>query len=377
MKNSFFKLVSLGSLLVVVAACEKDEVKVTSDITGTPTLSAASSLPTNGVLTSANAARPGIIYSWTPLTFNNSATTVIPVTYSLEVAKRGSSFANSTTIDLPNKAGANRDTIKVGDLNAALIRAGLTPEVAGEVDVRLRAAYANNMSMVLSTNSLTVAATPYSRELYTFGSLGGLGSGSPFVRETAPRKYDGYIYVPAAPNNTFKFSNTSSASGTVTGIGSLGTPVTAANGVVTVTGSMAAAGSGNDITLPGGRMYRIELDLNTGVNTFKATSTTWGIVGSATTNDGSGWNASKPLTYNTTTKKWEGTINLPGTGSNNEYKFRANDEWTINFGDSPASAPDGVLDYDGANIKLASPGTGYKVSLDLNDAGNYKYTVTR
>ncbi|RAK69564.1 SusE domain-containing protein [Hymenobacter edaphi] len=375
MKNSFFKLVSLGSLLVVFAACEKDEVKVTSDITNTPTLAAASSLPANGVLTSANAARPGIIYSWTPLSFNTSATTIIPVTYSLEVAKSGSNFANSTTVDLGTNT--TRDTLTVGEINSALIRAGLTPEVVGQAEVRLRAAYANNMSIVMSTNALSISATPYSRELYTFGALGALSSGSAFVRETTPRKYDGYIYVPAAPNNTFKFSNTSSTSGTVTGVASLAPPTTSSTDVVTVNGVMGAAGSGNDITLPGGRVYRIELDLNTGVNTFKATSVVWGIVGSATTNDGAGWSASKQMTYNVTTKKWEGTFDLPGTGTNNEYKFRANNDWAINFGDSPSSAPDGVLDYSGDNIKLVSPGTGYKVSLDLNDAGNYKYSVSR
>lgn len=373
MKNSFFKLLGLGSLLMVFAACEKDEVQVTADVASTPTVSAASSLPANGVLTSSDAARTGIIYSWTPLTFTTSAPTFIPVTYSLEVAKRGTNFANSTTIALPNKVNANRDTIKIGDLNAALIRAGLTPEVSGSVDVRLRASYANNMPMVMSTNALTVTATPYSRELYVFGGVGALSGTSPFVRETAPRKYDGYIYVPTvagSTNTTFKFSNTSSSSGTVTGVASQGTATTGTNGVVTVTGTMAAAGSGNDVSLPGGKMYRIELDLT--ANSFKATSVTWGVVGSATTNDGTGWNASKPLTYNTTTKKWEGTISLPGTGSNNEYKFRANDEWNINFGDDGAN---GTLEYNGANIKLASPSNNYKVTLDLNDAGNYKYTV--
>jgi hypothetical protein len=56
-----------------------------------------------------------------------------------------------------------------------------------------------------------------------------------------------------------------------------------------------------------------------------------------------------------------------------EFKFRANDAWTINLGgDSDA---DDSMNYDGPNLSVAAAGS-YNVVLDLSNPRKYTYTVT-
>jgi hypothetical protein len=56
-----------------------------------------------------------------------------------------------------------------------------------------------------------------------------------------------------------------------------------------------------------------------------------------------------------------------------EFKFRANDAWSINFGGDPDE--DGSMNYDGPNLSVGAAGT-YNVVLDLSDPRQYAYSVT-
>ena len=87
-----------------------------------------------------------------------------------------------------------------------------------------------------------------------------------------------------------------------------------------------------------------------------------GVIGSA---QAGGWDTDVNLTFNTSTKVWEGTV----TFTDGEYKFRANDDWAINFG--------GALDNlvtNGPNIQ--SPGAGtYTITLDISGVDKWSATV--
>ena len=77
------------------------------------------------------------------------------------------------------------------------------------------------------------------------------------------------------------------------------------------------------------------------------------------------------MTFNAGAGTWTLTTNLLG---GNEIKFRANDDWTLNFGDD---APrDNKPDYNGGNIPIALDGN-YTITLDIGNAGNYNYTVRK
>ena len=361
MYNWFSKTtVALALLTVGLASCKKDEVRVSATPGAAPTLATSTTAPV--VLLSGNATQTATVYTWTPvtLTLSDGSKAVAPVAYTLEFAKAGTNFATFGTLDIPSDI--TRDSVKVADLNTALIKAGLTPTVATTVDVRLRSRYSGNQADMVS-NVVKLTATPYSRDLFFYGtSIGTLDSSSPYIREQEgkPAQYEGYIYAPSA-TNTFRLSNTSTAAGTVFGAGA--TSATIATG-------------GPDFSLAGPRMYRIRINLATG--TFLAEGTNWGIIGAATTGDGTGWNQSIPMTYDVTKKVWKLVDqNMPGTsGGNIEFKFRANDAWAINFGESKNKPGIAKLEQDGDNLKTAGAGK-YDITLNLNDPEKYTYPLTK
>ena len=81
----------------------------------------------------------------------------------------------------------------------------------------------------------------------------------------------------------------------------------------------------------------------------------WGVIGSF---EASGWNADVAMT-----EKEPGVwVSDPvALAAGNEFKVRANNDWTVNFG-----LNDGVLAQDGGNLKVEADGT-YVITLDLNE----------
>lgn len=108
--------------------------------------------------------------------------------------------------------------------------------------------------------------------------------------------------------------------------------------------------------------YEIKFDM---INkTVVLTKTDWGVIGDAQSGS---WDTDVNLTYNQTSKVWEGQVTFLGTGS---YKFRANDGWDINVGGAIYNLTNG-----GDNIASPAAGT-YNVVLDLSGADKFYATVT-
>ena len=100
-------------------------------------------------------------------------------------------------------------------------------------------------------------------------------------------------------------------------------------------------GSGNVLATPG--FYKAEVNL--AEMTYTLTPITGiGLIGPA---QAGGWDTDTDLTYNPETRAFEGTLELAA----DEFKFRANDDWAINWG--------GTLDnltQDGPNLKIETAG---------------------
>ncbi len=111
--------------------------------------------------------------------------------------------------------------------------------------------------------------------------------------------------------------------------------------------------------------YKIDVNFNT--MTFTATKCDWGLIGSAI--PPYNWTVDVNLTWAGAADPytWEIASYTVVTG---EFKFRANDAWTINYGDN---GNDGSLEQDGANIPITA-GT-YAIKLKLNPL-NWTYSVT-
>jgi hypothetical protein len=99
--------------------------------------------------------------------------------------------------------------------------------------------------------------------------------------------------------------------------------------------------------------YHIILDLSH-PNEYTYQANRWGVIGSATAG---GWDSDQDMTWDATNKVFTVTLNLVA----GEFKFRANDAWTLDYGDTGA---DGTLDQGGTNISIAEGGN-YTITLDL------------
>lgn len=121
--------------------------------------------------------------------------------------------------------------------------------------------------------------------------------------------------------------------------------------------------NGANLSVPEGGFYKFNVNLTT--LTYTLLKTTWGLIGSATAD---GWNSDQNMTYDAAEGAWTITANLVG----GEVKFRANDDWGLNYGDDGANA---LLEQGGANIVIPSNGT-YTIKLFL-DKPDYTYSIDR
>ncbi len=129
--------------------------------------------------------------------------------------------------------------------------------------------------------------------------------------------------------------------------------------------------NGGDGTLePGGDnlsadmgYYKINVNLND--LTYTSVKTDWGVIGDATPG---GWGEDTDMEFDPETKEWSLVVELNA----GDIKFRANDDWGINFGDD---GTDGILGYGAANIKIAEPGK-YLIKLILG-VPDYTYSIEK
>ena len=116
-----------------------------------------------------------------------------------------------------------------------------------------------------------------------------------------------------------------------------------------------AKAGGPNIKVEEAGTYLITLDPNPDAPALTVEKmAVWGVVGSF---EASGWNADVAMT-----EKEPGVwVSDPvALAAGNEFKVRANNDWTVNFG-----LNDGVLAQDGGNVKVEADGT-YVVTLDIN-----------
>jgi hypothetical protein len=328
MNISLNRLAVLALFALTLFACEKDEERAVLRPGG-----AAPALTTTAptvALSKPTKAADALTLSATPSNYGYQAA----VTYALEMAPQGSNFAQPVAIEL-DKTLTKKFT--VGEFNGLLTQLGLPAGTQAQVEARVRSTVASRVEPVYS-NVVTIAATPYLDIVARLASLNN------------DKVYEGYIYF---ENPVTNFTATLAPDFTQS-FGDAG------NGT-----SKALKQDGADMIANGAGFYLIKADLD--ANEWSATPVAWGVIGNATKD---GWGSDQNMTYDPATRLWKATLDLvPG-----EMKFRANDEWSINMGDS--NPKNGTLDYNGDNIPVTAAGK-YDVTLDLNTPGAYKYTAAK
>jgi hypothetical protein len=120
----------------------------------------------------------------------------------------------------------------------------------------------------------------------------------------------------------------------------------------------------DNLTVDADGFYRVRV--NTNDLTYAVIETNWGIIGSATPG---GWSDDTDMTF--TAAKGEYIWSADITLTDGDIKFRANDGWDINLGDTGA---DSSLEYGGENISVTAGN--YHIELILNSATGFTYSIT-
>jgi hypothetical protein len=343
-------------LAVLTIACTTDDVQDRPVIEGigSPILSA----PESGsiyTLLPENMTQQAERFVWSAADYNGD----VAVAYTLEMDVEGGDFAAAQV--LGGTSGALQLSVTVETLNNACLALGATPYTAANFDVRVISS-ASGFDMMAS-NKVTITINPYTTENPTLAVPGNHQGWNP---PSAPllassgfgeTDFEGYVWL----DGEFKFLEKNAAGGFEWGNIDYGDDGSFSGVLVEQNESNCNASTAG--------YYRVRA--NTSTLLYSTTLTTWGIIGSATApvTGGDGWANDANMTYNSTTKKWSLIINLVG---GQEIKFRANDDWAINYGDSGA---DGSLNEGGDNITIPTNGS-YSVELDLSNPRAYTYTLT-
>jgi hypothetical protein len=341
---------ALFAAFVLGACTEKDKEPVLAP--GNPPLITSPATGTSFTLTENTAGEIFKVFEWTAADFGFDA----GVNYTLELDKAGNNFAGAVTVGSINALSLGN--ITNDKINTILLTKDLPTDEFSNVEFRVVAKLGSDPTLpVLTSQPVTLQIRPFLvtivyPQLQVPGSYQTPGAWDPTNNSTvifsarSDDKYEGYIYY-GITDAKYKFTKGPSWD---TNWGDNGND-----------GSLEPGGS--DIPLTEAGVYKLNVDLNALTHTH--TKTDWGLIGSATPN---GWDSDQNMTYDPATNKWSITLNLTA----GEIKFRANDAWDINFGDTGANKK---LEYGGDNIAVAEAGN-YTIELNLGTA-IYTYKITK
>lgn len=327
-KNSVF-LLAFTSLFM---ACDDVEtIQLNSDA------NTMVSLSTDAVILTEELAETNVLtVSWTLPEFGFDAAP----TYTILMDVTGGDFSDAQLIS----ANSNYSKDFMGnELNNKLLSLGMTPGEEASVDIKVLTSLSAYQEMTSETVSLTV--TPYSSLLDLTTNLGVVGSATPggwgnenipdlpFYTTSVANVYVAYVTL---RDGEIKFRKDNLWTENYGDTGMDGTLEAGGDNIVVTAGS-----------------YKITLDMNELSYTMEAYS--WGIVGSATTN---GWDGpDMMLNYNPNQDDWKAVVTL----IDGEIKFRFNNDWGLNYGDTGA---DGTIENAGDNIAVTAGN--YLVTFNLN-----------
>ena len=346
----------IGLFAVFAFSCSPNDIQDRPDVVTTdlPVLTA----PQSGAiyeLKGANAALQAERFTWSSANFGGAK-----VTYTVEIDTKANNFSGTAAFkNLGSVEAQNQLPVTVATMDEVALSLGATPYSPTEFVIRVKAA--SGTSPVMYSNVIGIVINPYinpARLWAPGGYQAASGYGSDWTPSSAPQlapsganKPDLEGYVNFANVSEFKMTVDATWDKPQFGLGD-------------TVGTIKLNGA--NIPTPATVGYYL-MEVNSEKLTYKLTKTDWGIIGDATTG---GWDNSTSMTYDKTAKVWKITATLK-VGS---MKFRANNAWDINYGDTGA---DGKLEFNAPdNIAVAAAGT-YAITLDLSNPRAYTYKLVK
>jgi hypothetical protein len=349
MKLYIKQIILLLTLSVFLGACE-DEVDIIQvaplsiGVINTPIQGDAFTLnpfeePTNTAIT----------ISWDDADYGYQ----VAVNYTIEFALTGADFANGVVVGTTTN---NYLVMNTSELNSASVGVGLFPFVEGSIDIRILSDLGPQGSLPQYSESISVLVTPFTTDLPKIAVPGNHQGWNPGTAEQLSSSafgatdYEGYVWL----DGEYKFLSPDSSGGFDWGTTDWGDDGN-------FSGILVADDEVNCTATAGYYLLKVDTD----ALTYTQTPYDWGLIGSATPD---GWDSDQDMTYDPVTRTWVITLDLTA----DMIKFRANDEWTWNYGDTGA---DGSLENAGDDIAVAVAGN-YTVVLDLSTPREYTYSLT-
>lgn len=307
----------------------------------------------NYVLTEAKANEVFKTFNWTAADYGFPSAT----NYAVQIDFKGKNFA--TPVDLVVTT-ANTASITVGVINQKLLAMGAKTNTPNDIEVRVVAKVSDYAEKLVS-NVPVMKILPYKvviiyPSLYLPGSYqAASGYGGDWSPKDAQQiysvksnnKYEGYVNMEGSgiqykytdePNWDVNWGDDGSKSGKL-------------------------KATGDNIQIPAAGYYRIKADIT--ALTYSVLKTDWGVIGDATPG---GWDTDTNMTYDKASKTLKVTLALKV----GKIKFRANDNWDLNYGDNDF---DGSLEEGGKDIPVDVAGN-YTITLNLEVAG-YAYEIKK
>lgn len=356
MKKIFFSWSAIALMSLCIISCNKEEDQIVFDASKTknPVLSVSS---VSVVLAEPDNSKSALSFTVQASDYGFSAGPV----YKLQIDKKGNDFKSPVETTLGN---ALQKSFTVKELNKfALEKLSSIAGVSNDFEARIKSDLSAAVASLYS-NTVSFSVTPYFvlqeyPVVYVPGSYQGWApdKADQLASVNYDDNYEGYINFPDK-DTEFKITPMPNWDADWGDDG-------------TKTGKLKEKGENIKAVDPG--YYWIKADIPN--LKYSLTKTTWALIGDATAPSG-GWDTDKPMTYDPVKKIWTATLDLIG---GKEMKFRANGGWDINYGDGAKDGsipPDGALDFDAANIKVANSGN-YTVTLNLGKPGNYSYSLKK
>lgn len=341
-KNIF--LAVLASLALF--ACEDDDKLVLDyDLSTAPETQTPVGSELNFTIDNADST---ILFSWTESELNVNVVCEYQVQFSTD------NFTN--VIETVATTMETSAAVRVSTINNALLTMELPIGAEATIQSRVACVLSPNAAPLTSAVS-TFSVMPYETlinypMIYVPGAYQGWSPGAENGRLYSYNFDDTYEGIIRIGGTDGHFKITPEAAWDVAWGGTL----------AAVDGGYTASldGSGPDLDAAPGT-YQFTVDVNAMTLSMQETDD-WGIIGSSV--PPYDWSADVDMNYNGQRQMWEITTELQA----GVIKFRANDDWGLNYGSDDAA---GVLNAGGSDIPVETAGT-YLIRIDLE---NLVYTI--
>jgi starch-binding outer membrane protein SusE/F len=341
----------IAMLGLLLASCDRDITEAT--LNDNPAKPTASDVTFTGSF-NVNYADSLVKFAWSAVDFGFQAST----TYTVELSP-SSTFASNVATLITSQSLSG--TAKVSEINTLILSWNYDIGTAVTVYYRVGATVTSSLATIYSDTKSKIF-TPYDAVinypmLYVPGAYQGWSPGAENGRLYSygfNTTYSGIIRIISGTDASSEFKITNAADWNHTNWGG-----TLTKTINNYSGTLDA--SGGNLAVTAG-CYVITVNTSTLAITLNKTED-WGVIGSACS---TGWNSDLNMFYNGQRQMWEITDNF----SVGEIKFRANDGWDINYGDTGA---DGILNSGGDNIAISTAGN-YTIRFSTE---TLKYTVKK